>query len=152
MSTDHAPRLSLPTILPAAYAAMAELDRSAHEHLDARTIELVKLRVSQVNGCAYCLDMHACKLRDELGESQQRLDVLAAWREVPFFDERERAALALAESVTRLGEGGVPDEVWDAAAAVFDERELACLLTAAIAINAWNRVAIPTRTAVAESP
>ena len=152
ISSTHEPRLNLAEVLPRAYAAMARLDRAAHEHLDERTIALIKLRVSQVNGCAYCLDKHARTLRDELGEPPQRLDVLAAWREAPLFTEREQAALALAESVTELGVGGVPDGVWDRAAAVFDEPELACVLTATIAINAWNRMAVPARTPVTEIP
>jgi len=149
--STHTPRLNLGEELPAAYAAIARLEGAAHQHLDPRLIDLVKLRVSQINGCAFCLDMHARALR-ELGESQQRLDTLAAWREVPFFDERERAALELAESVTRLEPGGVPDVVWDAAAAAFPGTQMAALLTAVIAINAWNRVAVPSRTAVAEIP
>jgi AhpD family alkylhydroperoxidase len=93
-TSTHGPRMSLAEELPSAYAALVRLDRAAGEHLDERLLELVKLRVSQLNGCGFCLDLHAPKAR-HAGESQQRLDVLAAWREVPFFDERERAARML---------------------------------------------------------
>jgi AhpD family alkylhydroperoxidase len=150
-TSTHAPRMSLAEELPAAYAALVRLDRAAREHLDERLLELVKLRVSQLNVCGYCLDLHAPKARQG-GESQQRLDVLAAWREVPFFDERERAALALAEAVTRLGEGGVPDDVWQVAEQVFPRTELAALLAAVVVINAWNRVAVTTRMVPGTAP
>jgi AhpD family alkylhydroperoxidase len=99
--------------------------------------------VSQLNGCAYCLDQH---VRDALaaGEGERRLATLAAWRESVFFTARERAALALAEQITLIGQGGVSDDVWDEAASVLSEVELAQLLLAVVAINAWNRVAIAT--------
>ncbi|WP_259311169.1 carboxymuconolactone decarboxylase family protein [Capillimicrobium parvum] len=148
-ATSHAPRLDLGEELPAAYAAIVRLDQAASGQIDAALKALVELRVSQINGCAFCLDMHARALR-ELGESQQRLDMLAAWREVSLFDERERAALEFAESVTRLEPGGVPDDVWDAAAAAFPGQQMAGLLAAVIVINAWNRVAVPSRMAVPE--
>ncbi len=137
-------RFNLPTELPDAYAALARVDRVAAEHLDHTIYELVKLRASQINGCAYCLDMHARDARTA-GESQLRLDVLAAWHEVPFFDERERAALAFCEAVTLISEDGVPDDVWEAAAAAFPGEELAGLLTACIAINSWNRMCVASR-------
>ncbi len=150
-ATAHTPRLNLGEELPAAYAALARLDHAASEHIDGRLKSLIELRVSQMNGCAFCLDLHARTLRD-LGESQQRLDTVAAWREVPhLFDERERAALEFAESVTQMAPGGVPDDVWEAAAAAFPGPQLAGLLAVTIAINAWNRVAVPSRTLVPEA-
>ena len=146
MSTTTSPaRLNLASTLPAAYAAIVRLDRVAREGLDDRLRTLLELRVSQINGCAFCLDLHARALR-ELGESQLRIDVLRAWREVDLYDERERAALAFAEAVTLIHEEGVPDAVWAEAAAHFDDAELSALWTACIVINAWNRVAITART------
>ncbi|HLT70642.1 MAG TPA: carboxymuconolactone decarboxylase family protein [Acidimicrobiales bacterium] len=141
-----APRIGLKERLPAAYRALASADAavSAAGHLEPALLDLVKLRASQLNGCAYCLDMHARDLRAE-GESQQRLDVLPAWREVPLFNERERAALALTEAITRVGDTHVPDEVVDAARTVFDEDELAQLVFEIIVINAWNRLAVTDR-------
>lgn len=109
--------------------------------LDRRLLELVYVRCSQLNGCAYCLDNHAEAAR-AAGERQQRLDVLAGWRDAPFFDERERAALALAEAVTRVANGGVPEPVWSDARRHFDDRALAELLFAIATINAWNRLSI----------
>jgi AhpD family alkylhydroperoxidase len=148
---SHEQRMNLGEVLPGAYAALIRLDRAAGEALDPTVYELVKLRASQLNGCAYCLDMHSRDAREK-GESQQRLDVLSAWREAPsFFSEREQAALAFVEAVTLLSEHGVPDAVWDAAAAVFEPTELAGLLTGCIAINAWNRVAVPTRLPIPEA-
>jgi AhpD family alkylhydroperoxidase len=126
---------------PAVYRAMSAFDRSIE--LDAQLRELVKIRASQLNGCAYCLDMHTRDAR-AAGEDERRLATLAAWREAPFFTARERAALALTDAVTRLGEHGVTDDVWHAAGAQFDEPELAQLLWAIVAINAWNRIAVAT--------
>jgi len=109
--------------------------------LEPRLRELIRIRASQVNGCAYCLDLHT---RDALaaGEDERRLATLAGWRESVFFTERERAAFAFTDEVTRIGDRGVTEDVWAAAAAHFDERELAELLWAIVAINAWNRVAV----------
>ncbi|KQX99088.1 carboxymuconolactone decarboxylase [Rhodanobacter sp. Root480] len=106
-------------------------------------IELVLMRASQLNGCAYCLDMHSKDAR-AAGETEQRLYVLQAWREAPFYSDRERAALAWCEAVTRLDPiHGVPDEVYEQARAQFSEKELGDLNMAVILINAWNRIAIP---------
>ncbi|MCX7631231.1 MAG: carboxymuconolactone decarboxylase family protein [Geminicoccaceae bacterium] len=116
--------------------------------LDRRLLELVYVRCSQLNGCAYCLDNHAEAAR-AAGERQQRLDVLAAWRDAPFFDERERAALALAEALTRVADGGVPEPVWSDARRHFEDRALAELLFAIATINAWNRLSIAV---AAEAP
>jgi AhpD family alkylhydroperoxidase len=108
-------------------------------------LELVKLRASQVNGCAQCIDMHAKELR-AAGESDQRIDLLCAWRESPFYSERERAALAWTEAVTLIIDGHVPDEVYRAARAQFSEEELADLTVAIVAINGANRINIAFRT------
>jgi AhpD family alkylhydroperoxidase len=112
--------------------------------LDPTVRHLVKIRASQINGCAYCIDMHWADAR-AAGESEQRLAQLAAWEESPYFDERERAALALTESVTHVSETHVPDDVWDRAEAHFETGELANLLLAIAAINFWNRLAVSTR-------
>jgi AhpD family alkylhydroperoxidase len=108
-------------------------------------IELVLMRASQLNGCAYCLDMHSKDAR-AAGETEQRLYVLQAWREAPFYTPRERAALAWCEAVTRLDPvHGVPDEVYEQVRAEFDENQLIDLNMAVILINSWNRIAIPSR-------
>ena len=135
------PRLSARKAAPGPYRALATLDDSID--FDPPLRELVKLRASQLNGCAYCLDLHTPDAR-AAGVDERRLATLAAWRESPFFTERERAALAVTDAVTRLGEHGVTDEVWDNAAAHFPPDELAQLLWAVVAINAWNRIAVPT--------
>jgi len=133
------PRLAVGRAAPAPYRAMDAFDRSID--LDPRLRELVRIRVSQLNGCAYCLDQH---VGDAIaaGEGERRLATLAAWPESVFFTARERSALALAEQVTLIGEDGVTDEVWAAASAHFDDGELVQLLWAVIAINCWNRIAI----------
>jgi AhpD family alkylhydroperoxidase len=112
--------------------------------LDQNLIHLLKLRVSQMNGCAYCIDMHSKDLR-AAGETEQRLYLLDAWRESPFYSERERAALAWAEAVTRVTEGHVPDAVFEQARAQFSDEELANLTLAVTTINAWNRLSIAFR-------
>ena len=112
--------------------------------LEPPLYELVKIRASQLNGCAFCLDMH---LRDARagGEDQRRLDVVSAWREAPeLFTDRERAALALTEAVTRIGDAGVPDPVWADVTAQFDEAGTVHLLMAIAVINVWNRLAVAT--------
>lgn len=113
--------------------------------LERPLIELVKLRASQINGCAYCIDMHTKDAR-AAGESEQRLYALTAWRETPFYSERERAALAWTEAVTLIADGHVPDEVYEQARTQFSEKELVDLTMAVIAINGWNRLAISFRT------
>ncbi|HEY3505290.1 MAG TPA: carboxymuconolactone decarboxylase family protein [Actinocatenispora sp.] len=112
--------------------------------IDGPLYELIKLRASVLNGCSYCVDMHS---RDALahGEDTRKLFAVAAWREAPFFTDRERAALALTDSVTRLGPDGVPDDVWKPAAALFTEKELADLVLGIATINLWNRLNIATR-------
>ncbi|MFG3690945.1 carboxymuconolactone decarboxylase family protein [Micromonospora sp. NPDC047740] len=137
-------RINMAAVAPGAYQAVLGLEKYVRENLDHTVLELVKLRASMLNGCAYCVDMHS---RDALaaGESSRRLFAVAAWRDAPFFDERERTALALTDAVTRLGEHGVPDDVWDAAAKVWSEKELADLLVAIATINVWNRISVSTR-------
>lgn len=138
-------RINVAEVAPQAYQAVLGLEKYVRANVGHTVLELVKLRASMLNGCAFCVDMHS---RDALasGESDRRLFAVAAWREAPFFDERERTALALTDAVTRLGEHGVPDDVWDAAAKVWSEKELADLLMAIATINVWNRIAVTCRT------
>jgi AhpD family alkylhydroperoxidase len=117
----------------------------ARTGLEPSLLTLLDFRVSQINGCAYCLDMHSKDLRAG-GETEQRLYLLPAWRESPFYTDRERAALAWAEAVTTLSEGHVPDEVFAQARAQFSEEELANLTLAVVTINGWNRLNIAFRT------
>jgi AhpD family alkylhydroperoxidase len=112
--------------------------------IDPRLRALVELRVSQINGCAYCVDLHTQQAR-HAGEGQQRLDCLPVWRETTFFDDRERAALAWAESVTLVAETRVPDDVFEQARQHFSEKELVDLMLVVAAMNAWNRMAISFR-------
>jgi AhpD family alkylhydroperoxidase len=131
------------------YAAMVELDKAATKELDRveidpRLRELLRIRASQLNGCAYCLDMHTKDARAS-GESEQRLYALPAWRESPFFDERERAALAFTEAVTLVSEGHVPDATYDAVAAQFTPDEVGALLSLIVTINGWNMIAVSSR-------
>ncbi len=127
---------------PDAYAAMLAMERFVRSSgLEHELIELVKIRASQMNGCAFCLDMHTKDAR-AAGETEQRLHVLSAWREASFYTPRERAALAWTEAVTRLGPHGVPDEVFQSARQQLSEEELVNLTMAVITINGWNRLAI----------
>jgi len=143
--TTRKARLDLVTPWREGYDAMLEFDRAVGEcSLDENLRNLLKQRASQLNGCAYCLDMHAKDAR-AAGESQQRYDVLQAWREVDLFSERERAALALTEAITLVADGHVPDDVVDAARVHFSERELAELVFTVVVINSWNRIAITSR-------
>ncbi|GAA4290554.1 carboxymuconolactone decarboxylase family protein [Actinokineospora soli] len=140
-------RVNVAEVAPDAYKAMLGLEKYlAGSSLPKTTFELVKLRASQINGCAYCVDMHAHDAK-AAGETDERLFAVAAWREAPYFTDAERAALAFAESATRLADHGhgVPDEVWDEAAAHYDEQTLAALIVAVSTINAWNRIAVATR-------
>lgn len=137
------PRYDYAKTSPGFYHAMIGLEKYLHEcGLEEPLIHLVKLRASQLNGCAYCMDMHSKDARAS-GETEQRLYVLPAWREAPFYSDRERAALEWCEAVTRLDPHGVSDEVYKMARAQFSEKELGDLNMAVILINAWNRIAIP---------
>jgi AhpD family alkylhydroperoxidase len=135
-------RLAYWTAAPDAVAALRGVSKYVKESgLDVKLIDLVWLRISQINGCAYCCDMHAHDLR-KAGEKEQRLDCLAAWREAPFFSARERAALAWAESLTHIAETRAPDADYQAVRAEFSDKELADLTFAIALMNAWNRVAV----------
>ena len=122
-------------------AATKELDKV---DFDPKLRELVRIRASQINGCAYCVDMHTKDAR-AIGETEQRIYALPAWRETPFFDARERAALALTEAVTLVARDHVPVEVFDAAAAELSEDELGALISLIVGINAWTMLAVPPR-------
>lgn len=121
--------------------AMFGLSGPSADHLEASLLELVKMRASQINGCGYCLDMHSKDAR-HAGESEQRLYLLNAWREAPFYSDRERAALAWTEAFTTLEKQHVSDEVYEQARANFSHEELVRLTLAVAAINAWNRINI----------
>jgi AhpD family alkylhydroperoxidase len=128
-----------------AYRAMSQLERAVRNcGLESSLIELVKIRTSQVNGCAYCIDMHTKDAR-AAGESEQRIYLLSAWRESPFYSERERAALEWAESLTLIADNHVPDDIYERVATHFTEEELANLTLAVVTINGWNRFAISFR-------
>ena len=137
-------RLHNPTkLIPDAMAPMQALAKAADPILPASLRHLVHMRASQINGCAFCLELHNSMYRSE--ETPQRLLTLAAWRDSPFFTEAERAALALAEAVTLIAEDGVPDDVWDEAKRHFDEKQLAALVLYVSVVNVWNRLNVATR-------
>ena len=139
------PRFNVNQRLDAVKPLFALAEYVKNSGLEQNLIELVLMRVSQLNGCAYCLDMHSKDAR-AAGETEQRLYVLQAWREAPFYSARERAALAWCEAVTRLDPiHSVPDEVYQQARAEFSEEELIDLNMAVVLINSWNRIAIPSR-------
>lgn len=144
MSTDQ--RLDYTAAAPDAYGAMLSLTQAVKRSgLDTRLIELVFLRCSQINGCAFCLDMHGTALR-KAGESPARLDMVAGWREAgPVFTARERAAFAVAEALTEVAEAGLPDAVYAEARERFSDAELANLVFAVAVINGWNRLAVGFR-------
>jgi AhpD family alkylhydroperoxidase len=128
--------------IPTSLRALGEAPVTAD--MNKKLLELVKLRASQLNGCAFCLNMHSVEAR-KLGEEQLRLDLVAAWREAPCFDERERAALAWTEALTALSPDHVPDEVYAMAKAPFSDEEFVNLTAAVVAINGWNRIAVAFR-------
>ena len=144
--TDHlSPRWNLYRSWPEGYDAVRALDAIiASSGLEPVLLELVKTRSSQINGCAYCIDMHTKDAR-AMGESEQRLYALQAWRETPFFTPREQAALALTEAVTLVSETHVPDDVVEEAARWFSPEEMSRLTLAIAMINFWNRLAITAR-------
>jgi AhpD family alkylhydroperoxidase len=142
---EHSPRLHWAELAPEVYKAMVRLDAAARQGLDPTLLELVKIRASQLNHCAFCLDMHT---KDALaaGESVERIIQLGAWEESRhFYTEKELAAIELTEAVTVLTDGFVPDEVYERAAEQFEEAELAQLIAAITVINAWNRFGVSTR-------
>lgn len=138
-------RVASAQVAPEAYRAMLAMQNYVNATgLEHPLLELVKLRASYMNGCAYCVDMHTKDAR-AAGETEQRLYGVPVWRETPFYSDRERAALAWTEAVTAIGNGGVSDELYEQALAHFSERELVELTMAVITINGWNRLAISFR-------
>ncbi|MGH8256022.1 MAG: carboxymuconolactone decarboxylase family protein [Steroidobacteraceae bacterium] len=140
------------TIIPESMQALQAVAKAAEKAgVPAKTFGLIELRASQINGCGVCVDMHARFLKKE-GETDERLFAVAAWRDAPYFAEAERAALALAEAVTRLSDrpDPVPDEVWSEAARHYDEQQLSALLLRIALINVWNRLNVPTRQVAGE--
>jgi len=141
-------RMSNPAMMvPEAMKALQALGKSAeHGGVPAKTIGLVQLRASQINGCSVCVDMHTRHMK-QAGETDERLFTVAAWRDAPYFTDAERAALALTEAVTRLNDraDAVSDEIWGEAARHYDEAALAALVIAIATINAWNRLNVATR-------
>ena len=141
-----AERINYSRVAPGAYRAMAGLEKAVRESgLEPSLLDLIRLRASQINGCAYCLDMHWKDARAR-GESEQRLYSLDAWRETSYYTERERAALAWTEAVTQIAGSHVPDELYEQVHPHFSEEELVNLTLAVAAINGWNRLAISFRT------
>jgi AhpD family alkylhydroperoxidase len=139
------PRIDYYKLSPAGYKAMLGLEMYLnHSGLEKKLLHMIKLRVSQINGCAFCLDMHWKDLQAE-GETEQRMYSLDAWRETDYYTDRERAALAWAEAVTDVTDGHVPDEVYEATRQHFGEQEVADLTLAVVAINGWNRLSIAFR-------
>jgi AhpD family alkylhydroperoxidase len=149
-STPRIPvRLDFDTHAAGFARAMSHLDRAATKELDRvdfdpRLRELVRIRASQLNGCAYCIDMHTKDAR-AIGETEQRIYALPAWKETPYFTDRERAALAFTESVTLLASDHVPSEAYDAVAAVLTADEVVALVSLIVTINAWNAIGVSTR-------
>jgi AhpD family alkylhydroperoxidase len=143
-------RIDYQKVFPDALRAMLGLENAVHASpLEPELLELVKMRASQLNGCAYCLDMHSKDARAR-GETEQRLHVLSAWREAPFYSERERAALAWCEALTLLPQTGAPDDVYAELERAFEPEEIVALTLAIVAINGWNRFAVGLRSPVGD--
>jgi len=141
-------RIRYEKVAPLAVHALLNVENYVRKSgLETKLLELVRLRASQMNGCAYCVDMHTKDARAE-GESEQRLYAVLVWRDTPFFTERERAALAWTEAITRIGESRASDTVYQQALRQFNEKEMVDLTMAIIAINSWNRLAIGFRAEV----
>ncbi len=139
-------RLNYSNVYPEAFQTMLQLEKfTSASGIEPSLYELIKTRASQINRCAYCLDMHTKDARKQ-GETEQRLYALSAWRETPFFSDRERAALEWTEALTLISENEVSDALYDAVRKYFDEKEIVALTMAIIAINGWNRLAISFRT------
>ncbi len=138
-------RLELKKVEPAAYLAMNSLENYVNKSgLDKTLIKLIKVRASQLNKCAFCIDMHTKEARSN-GETEQRIYALNAWQEAPFFSPEERAVLKLTEAVTMISDNQVPNSVYEEVSRYFSEAEIAKLLMAIVTINAWNRIAITTK-------
>ncbi|MGW0909206.1 carboxymuconolactone decarboxylase family protein [Streptomyces sp. NPDC002853] len=143
-TSTTAPRLNFAKAAPKAFKAVIGLDAAAREGLDPALVELIQIRASLLNGCAYCLHMHTSDAR-KAGEDEARLHMVGVWREARnFFTEKEQAALDLTEAVTLVHQGGIPDDVYARAAAHFDETELGHVLALIFTINTWNRIALST--------
>ncbi len=139
-------RINLIKVNPGIFHAMLALEKQVSRvGLDSKLLDLVRMRASQINGCAYCLDMHSKEAR-AAGETEQRLYGLNAWRETPYYSVRERAALEWTEALTLVTEGHVPDDVYERVRGEFSEDELAHLSLAVVAINGWNRLNVAART------
>lgn len=143
-------RLDFDSLAPGFSRALSHLDHAATKELDRANIdpklrELIRLRASQLNGCAYCVDMHTIDAR-AIGETEQRLAALPVWRETPFFTARERAALAFTEAVTTMTDNHVPQSAYDEVAAEYSQEEIAALVSLIVIINAWNAIGVSTRT------
>ncbi|WP_169088941.1 carboxymuconolactone decarboxylase family protein [Paenibacillus sp. PL91] len=137
-------RLNYMKVQPESLQTLLKLEGYVkNSSLDHKLWELIKIRASQINGCAYCLDMHTKDAR-AMGETEQRLYMLNAWREAPFYTEAERAAIALTEAVTKISDAGVPQELYEQVRKHFDESQFVDLIMAINAINCWNRIAIST--------
>ncbi|MEU7911998.1 carboxymuconolactone decarboxylase family protein [Microbispora bryophytorum] len=144
-------RIDVSELAPEAYQAMRGVERFLHEcEVPHATLELAKIRASQINGCAFCLDMHVRNAK-KAGESDERLWSVAAWRDAPCYTNAERAALALTEAATRLADrpDPVPDDIWADAAKHYSDKQLAALVVAIAQINAWNRICVVSRRAPA---
>ncbi|MMZ52249.1 Carboxymuconolactone decarboxylase family protein [compost metagenome] len=138
-------RFFMEKVNPKGYTAMLELEKYLMStSIDKKLKELIKIRASQINGCAFCIDMHTKDAR-KIGETEQRIYALNAWREAPFFTPEERAVLALTEAITLVTEGHVPDDVYNDVRRYFDETKTAEIIMAIVTINAWNRIGISTR-------
>jgi AhpD family alkylhydroperoxidase len=138
-------RVKLANLVPDFYKALIEVDRVSDTGLDPKLANLVRVRASQINGCAYCTDMHSLDLL-HLGDDQQRISLLPVWRESrKFYSEQEQAALELTEAITLVSVDHVPDEVYDVAAKAFDDQDLAQLIALIITINMWTRVGVTGR-------
>jgi AhpD family alkylhydroperoxidase len=145
MSTTTHRRVKIATLAPDFYKALIDLDAQSATGLDPRLAHIVRIRASQLNGCAYCVDMHTLDAR-HAGDSEQRMNLIATWREArSFYSEQEQAALELTEAITLISIDHVPDDVYAIAAAAFDDKELAQLIGLIITINAWNRVGVTGR-------
>jgi len=145
MSTSTNRRVKLASLVPDFYKALIAVDRVSAVGLDPKLAHLVRVRASQINGCAYCTDMHSLDLL-HLGDDQQRITLLPVWRESRnFYTEQEQAALELTEAITLISVDHVPDEVYDTAAKAFDEKDLAQLIALIITINMWTRVGVTGR-------
>ena len=145
MKTPLQPRMEIEKIEPAAYKAVLELEKYIQSSgIDQSLLELIKICASQINGCAFCIDMHT-KDAKKHGETEQRIYALNAWRETPFFTSEERSVLALTEAVTLISENQVSDDIYKEVNRYFTPKEIAQIVMAIVTINSWNRIAVTTR-------